>query len=77
MEPILRGSNRTLTDWTVLMITFMITYEIRMNSQVTLIALIFFQNRSKYSTVKLNKDVLIDESISISIIFLFGILGID
>jgi uncharacterized membrane protein len=59
------------------MITFMITYEIRMNSQVTLIALIFFQNRSKYSTVKLNKDVLIDESISISIIFLFGILGID
>jgi uncharacterized membrane protein len=77
MEPILRGSNRTLTDWTVLMITFMITYEIRMNSQVTLIALIFFQNRSKYTTVKLNKDVLIDESISISIIFLFGILGID
>jgi uncharacterized membrane protein len=77
MEPILRRSNRTLTDWTVLMITFMITYEIRMNSQVTLIALIFFQNRSKYSTVKLNKDVLIDESISISIIFLFGILGID
>jgi uncharacterized membrane protein len=77
MEPILRRSNRTLTDWTVLMITFMITYEIRMNSQVTLIALIFFQNRSKYTTVKLNKDVLIDESISISIIFLFGILGID
>jgi uncharacterized membrane protein len=77
MEPILRGSNRTLTDWTVLMITFMITYEIRMNSQVTLIALIFFQNRSKYTTVKLNKDVLIDESISMSIIFLFGILGID
>jgi hypothetical protein len=61
MEPILRGSNRTLTDWTVLMITFMITYEIRMNCQVTLIALIFFQNRSKYSTVKLNKDVLIDQ----------------
>jgi hypothetical protein len=43
------------------MITFMITYEIRVNSQVTLIALIFFQNRSKYSTVKLNKDVLIDQ----------------
>ena len=77
MEPILRRSNRTLTNWTVLMITFMITYEIRMNSQVTLIALIFFQNRSIYSTVKLNKDVLIDQSISISIIFLFGILGID
>jgi len=77
MEPILRRSNRTLTNWTVLMITFMITYEIRMNGQVTLIALIFFQNRSKYSTVKLNKDVLIDQSISISIIFLFGILGID
>jgi hypothetical protein len=52
------------------MITFMITYEIRMDSQVTLIALIFFQNRSKYSTVKHNKDVLIDQSISISIIFL-------
>ncbi|TLX86669.1 MAG: hypothetical protein E6L04_01885 [Thaumarchaeota archaeon] len=77
MEPILRRSNRTLTDWTVLMITFMITYEIRMNSQVTLIALIFFQNRSKYTTVKLNKDVLIDESIPISTLFLFGILGID
>jgi len=73
----LRRSNRTLTDWTVLMITFMITYEIRMNSQVTLIALIFFQNRSKYTTVKLNKDVLIDESIPISTLFLFGILGID
>jgi len=55
----------------------MITYEIRMNSQVTLIALIFFQNRSKYTTVKLNKDVLIDESIPISTLFLFGILGID
>jgi hypothetical protein len=55
----------------------MITYEIRMDSQVTLIALIFFQNRSKYGTVKHNKDVLIDQSISISIIFLFGILGID
>jgi hypothetical protein len=40
------------------MITFMITYEIRMDSQVTLIALIFFQNRSKYSSVKHNKDVL-------------------
>ena len=77
MEPILRRSNRTLTNWTVLMITFMITYEIRMDSQVTLIALIFFQNRSKYGTVKHNKDVLIDQSISISIIFLFGILGID
>ena len=77
MEQILRRSNRTLTNWTVLMITFMITYEIRMDSQVTLIALIFFQNRSKYGTVKHNKDVLIDQSISISIIFLFGILGID
>jgi hypothetical protein len=53
------------------MITFVITYEIRMDSQVTLIALIFFQNRSKYSTVKHNKDVLIDQSISISIIFLW------
>jgi hypothetical protein len=41
------------------MITFMITYEIRMNCQVTLIALIFFQNCSKYSTILHNKDVLI------------------
>jgi hypothetical protein len=40
------------------MITFMIAYEIRMDRQVTLIALIFFQNSSKYSTVIHNKDVL-------------------
>ena len=41
------------------MITFMITYEVRMNCQVTLIALIFFQNCSKYNTILHNKDVLI------------------
>lgn len=54
------------------MITFMITYEIRMDSQVTLIALIFFQNCSKYSTVMHNKDVLIDQSKLISIILLWS-----
>jgi len=32
------------------MITFMITYEIRMDSQVTLIALIFLQNGSIFIT---------------------------
>ena len=41
------------------MITFMITYEVRMNCQVTLFALIFFQNCSKYNTILHNKDVLI------------------
>jgi hypothetical protein len=41
------------------MITFMITYEVRMNCQVTLIALVFFQNCSKYNTIPHNKDVLI------------------
>jgi hypothetical protein len=42
------------------MITFMITDEIRMDRQVTLIALIFFQNCSKFSTKMHNKGVLID-----------------
>ena len=57
--PIFGRSNRAFTNWTILMITFMISYEIRMNCQVTLIALIFFQNCSKYSTIMHNKDVLI------------------
>ena len=67
VKPILWRSNRTFTNWTVLMITFMITYEIRMNRQITLIALIFFQNCSKYSTIIHNKDVLISTLINITI----------
>jgi hypothetical protein len=50
------------------MITFMITDEIRMDRQVTLIALIFFQYCSKFSTNMHNKGVLIDQSITISIV---------
>ena len=41
------------------MITFMITYEVRMNCQVTLFALVFFQNCSKCNTIPHNKDVLL------------------
>lgn len=59
MEPILWRCNRTFTNWTVLMITFMITYEVRMNCQVTLFALVFFQNCSKCNTIPHNKDVLL------------------
>ncbi len=41
------------------MITFMITYEIRMDCQVTFIALVFFQDCSKYGNIMQHKDVLV------------------
>ena len=68
VEPIWRRDNRTLANWTVQMITFMITDEIGMDRQVTLVALSFFQNCSKFSTNMHNKGVLIYQSILISIV---------
>lgn len=66
VKPILWRNNWTFTDWTVLMITFMITYEIRMDCQVTFIALVFFQDCSKYGNIMQHKDVLVSDRLKLS-----------